>query len=318
MSSGDESTSQVRTVTVDAGHHGQRIDNYLATLLKGVPRSLIYRVLRRGEVRVNKGRIKPDYRLRQGDQIRIPPVRVASPGTASVPDAVCQRLAEATLYEDDDILVLAKPSGLAVHAGSGLSFGVIEALRQSRPQLPFLELVHRLDRETSGCLLLAKSRPVLLALQEQLKGTEMSKRYLALTQGHWSRESQVVTVPLRKNVLSGGERMVMVSEDGRQSRTEFNVMTTYADATLVEARLHTGRTHQIRVHAAHCGHPLAGDAKYGDVLFNKRLRNEGLKRLFLHAHRLGFEHPRTAQHMEFASALPDELRQVLDNRKTAT
>ena len=318
MSRVDETTFGVRVVTVDAGHHGQRIDNYLATLLKGVPRSLIYRVLRRGEVRVNKGRIKPDYRLRQGDQVRIPPVRVAEPGTASVPDAVCQRLAQATLYEDDDILVLDKPAGLAVHAGSGLSFGVIEALRQARPHLPFLELVHRLDRETSGCLLLAKSRPVLLALQEQLKGGQMTKCYLALTQGRWPEAFQVVTAPLRKNVLSGGERMVMVSADGRESRTEFKVIASYADATLVEARLHTGRTHQIRVHAAHCGHPLAGDAKYGDGLFNKRLRNQGLKRMFLHAHRLGFDHPRTAQHLEFDSPLPDDLRRLLDNRETAT
>lgn len=311
MHSPHEPTSRVRLVTVDAANEGQRIDNFLTRMLKGVPRSLIYRVLRRGEVRVNKGRIKPEYRLRSGDQVRIPPLRLAEPATRQVPQAVCEQLQRALLYEDDALLVLDKPAGLAVHAGSGLGFGVIEALRQHRPQLGFLELVHRLDRETSGCLLLAKTRPALLALQEQLKAGQMDKRYLALTLGRWEQENQTVDAPLRKNVLNGGERMVMVSEDGRQARTGFTVVTRYPDATLVEAQLDTGRTHQIRVHAAHCGHPLAGDPKYGDPAFNKRLRKAGLKRMFLHAHRIGFRHPVNGEHLDLGCPLPDELRQLL-------
>lgn len=317
MSTTDESTVRVRVVTVDAGHEGQRIDNFLNTLLKGVPRSLIYRVLRRGEVRVNKGRVKPDYRLRHGDQVRVPPVRMAEGGSTGVPDGVCRRLAEAIIHEDGELMVLDKPAGLAVHAGSGLSFGVIEGLRQLRPQATFLELVHRLDRDTSGCLLLAKSRPVLLALQEQGKHGEMDKRYLALVEGQWPDTRTMVTAPLRKNVISSGERMVLVSPDGRESRTEFKVVERYADASLVEARLHTGRTHQIRVHAAHSGHPLAGDAKYGNEIFNKRLRAEGLKRMFLHAQRLAFRHPGRAETVQFDCPLPDDLAQLLQHRGPA-
>lgn len=302
-----ESTPKVRIVTVDAHHDGQRVDNFLASLLKGVPRSAIYRVVRRGEVRVNKGRVKPDHRLRQGDAVRVPPVRVAESGSATVPDGVCQRLAAAVLYEDADVLVLDKPSGLAVHGGSGLAFGIIEALRQLRPNAPFLELVHRLDRETSGCLLLAKSRPALLKLQEDLQSGAFTKRYLALVKGAWPQHAQSVAVPLRKNAVSGGERVVVVSDDGREARTDFKVVHAYGQTTLVEAALHTGRTHQIRVHAAHLGCPLAGDGKYGDAAFNKQLRTAGLKRLFLHASELGFPHPRTGAFTVVRSPLPDEL-----------
>lgn len=310
MQTTDESISRVRIVTVDAGHEGQRIDNFLAGELKGVPRSLIYRVLRKGQVRVNKGRIKPEYRLRQGDQVRIPPVRLGPSATPRIPESVGEQLRNAVLFEDDEILVLDKPAGLAVHAGSGLQFGAIEALRALRLQLRFLELVHRLDRETSGCLLLAKSRPTLLALQEQLKSGQLDKRYLALTYGRWAQDSQTVDAPLRKNALSGGERMVIVSADGRSARTRFTVLARYADATLVEVLLETGRTHQIRVHAAHSGHPLAGDPKYGNEDFNKHLRGAGLRRMFLHAHRLGFTHPETGEYFDLGSPLPEALREL--------
>ncbi len=311
MSSIDENLARVRIVTVDDAHAGQRIDNFLVGELKGVPRSLIYRVLRKGEVRVNKGRIKPEYRLRPGDQVRIPPVRIGQSEAPRVPDSVQTQLRNAVLFEDDELLVLDKPAGLAVHGGTGLGFGVIEALRVSRPQLRFLELVHRLDRETSGCLLLAKSRPALLALQDQLKSEQVDKRYLALTYGSWAQQSQFVDAPLRKNALSSGERMVVVSAEGRPARTRFQVMTRYRDATLVEALLETGRTHQIRVHAAHAGHPLAGDSKYGNQAFDMRLRGLGLKRMFLHAHRLGFSHPRTAERLDLGSPLPEPLRALL-------
>lgn len=315
MPGADQTSAQVRFVTVDAGSDGQRIDNFLLGLLKGVPRSLIYRVLRRGEVRVNKGRVKPDYRLQRGDQVRVPPVRTSEPGRLSVPDSVCRQLAGAVLYEDDHLLVLDKPPGLAVHAGSGLAFGVIEALRQLRPHAGFLELAHRLDRDTSGCLLLAKSRPALLALQEQSKAGSMGKHYLALVEGQWPDSLHMVDAPLRKNVLSGGERMVMVSADGREARTAFRVAARYRDATLVEAHLLTGRTHQIRVHAAHSGHPLAGDPKYGHDPFNRALREQGLRRMFLHAQRLAFRHPDHGDTIECSSPLPDDLQQILTLRE---
>jgi len=312
-----ESGPGARLVTITDGQAGQRIDNFLTRHLKGVPRSLIYRILRKGEVRVNKGRIRPDYRLQVGDQVRVPPVRTASAEQRRIPDGVVQRLADALLYEDAAVLALDKPAGLAVHGGSGLAFGIIEALRQARPELAFLELAHRLDRDTSGCLLLAKSRPVLLALQDQSRTGQMDKRYLALAAGAWPAGLSRVSAPLRKNSLAGGERMVVVAKDGRAAVTGFRVLQRFAAATLVEARLETGRTHQIRVHAAHAGHPLAGDGKYGDADLNRRLRKLGLTRLFLHAQALGFRHPDSGEEMLLSTPLPRELQAVLDRLESA-
>lgn len=301
-----------RLVTIGQSEAGQRIDNFLSRHLKGVPRSLIYRILRRGEVRVNKGRIRPDYRLQAGDQVRVPPVRTAAAVERRVPEAVVRRLLGPPLYEDDAVLVLDKPAGLAVHGGSGLAFGLIEALRQGRPELDFLELAHRLDRETSGCLLLAKSRAALLALQDQSRRGAMDKRYLALVAGAWPADLRTVRAPLRKNVLAGGERMVAVADDGRAAVSHVRVLERLPGATLVEVRLETGRTHQIRVHAAHVGHPLAGDGKYGDGEFNRRMRAAGLTRLFLHAHSLAFRHPQTGAELHLSTPLPQELEAVLN------
>jgi 23S rRNA pseudouridine955/2504/2580 synthase len=263
---------------------GQRIDNFLLRRLKGVPRSVIYRILRSGEVRVNSGRVAPAYRLETGDVVRVPPVRVAAERPAGTPDpGLARRLETAVLYEDERLIVVDKPAGLAVHGGSGLSLGVIEALRALRPRERELELVHRLDRDTSGCLMLAKRRSALRLLHELQREGRIDKKYLALLAGPWERERVDVDAPLRKNVLQGGERMVHVSEEGKPALTRFRVLSRYADSTLVEARLVTGRTHQIRVHAAHLGTPILGDAKYGDADANARYRAQGLRRLFLHA-----------------------------------
>jgi 23S rRNA pseudouridine955/2504/2580 synthase len=304
--------SAARIVTVDAGQDGQRIDNFLVRILKGVPKSYLYRILRKGEVRVNKGRIRPDYRLRAGDQVRIPPLRSAQrPPGAQIPETAAQRVRQALLYEDDDLMVLDKPAGIAVHGGSGLGFGVIEILRQLRPQAQYLELVHRLDRDTSGCLLIAKCRAALLELQAQLSDG-MTKGYLALMEGQWRGGKRAVSAPLRKNTLQGGERMVRVSDDGKQAVSHFAPVEVFRDASLMEVYLDTGRTHQIRVHAAHCGHPLAGDGKYGSAAFNRRMRELGLKRLFLHAHRLSFRRPGRVDALDISAPLPADLQNLLD------
>jgi 23S rRNA pseudouridine955/2504/2580 synthase len=284
--------AQVRIQVVDAGSAGQRVDNFLLRELKGVPKSRIYNLLRRGEVRVNKGRVKAEYRLQDGDQVRIPPIRMATveaaPGGAPS-QGLQQRLTAAILFEDDGLLVLDKPAGLAVHGGSGLSYGLIEALRAMRPEARFLELVHRLDRDTSGCIMVAKKRSALVALHAALRGDGVDKRYLALVSGHWAQARRRVAAPLEKNTLQSGERMVRVSTGGKEALTEFQVVERFAQATLVEARPVTGRTHQIRVHAQYAGHPLACDDKYGDREADARFREQGLRRLFLHAHSLSFD-----------------------------
>jgi 23S rRNA pseudouridine955/2504/2580 synthase len=284
--------AEVRIKAVDAGSAGQRIDNFLLRELKGVPKSRIYNLLRRGEVRVNKGRVKAEYRLQDGDQVRIPPVRSAvaeaKPGGAPS-QGLQQRLNAAILFEDDGLLVLDKPAGLAVHGGSGLSYGLIEALRAMRPEARFLELVHRLDRDTSGCIMVAKKRSALVTLHAALRGDGVDKRYLALVAGHWPQARRRVAAPLEKNTLQSGERMVRVSTAGKEALTEFEVVERFAQATLVEARPVTGRTHQIRVHAQYAGHPLACDDKYGDRDADIRFREQGLRRLFLHAHSLSFD-----------------------------
>lgn len=308
--------SAVRVLCVDAESDGQRIDNFLLRHLKGVPRSHLYRVMRRGEVRVNKGRVKASHRLRTGDLVRIPPVRTALPETPiRVPASRLAPLAEAVLYEDERLLVIDKPAGLAVHGGSGLIYGLIESLRELRPGRE-LELVHRLDRDTSGCLVISKRRSALRELHALIREGGMDKRYLALIVGELERSTVGVDAPLKKNVLQGGERMVHVDpEEGKPARTVFRRLGRFRSdvgvLSLVEAELITGRTHQIRVHAAHLGTPLAGDPKYGDESANRLLKTLGLSRLFLHASALSFllGESREAHHVE--SPLPDDLERFL-------
>ncbi|WKV50519.1 23S rRNA pseudouridine(955/2504/2580) synthase RluC [Dickeya fangzhongdai] len=303
----------VQFLTVSSEEAGQRIDNFLRTRLKGVPKSMIYRILRKGEVRVNKKRIKPEYKLLDGDEVRIPPVRQSEreePAVSASLDKV-SALADCILYEDDYLLLLNKPSGTAVHGGSGLSFGVIEALRALRPEARFLELVHRLDRDTSGVLLVAKKRSALRALHEQLRSKGMQKDYLALVRGQWQSHCKAVQAPLLKNVLQSGERIVRVNSEGKPSETLFKVEERFDCATLVRASPITGRTHQIRVHAQYAGHPIAFDDRYGDREFDAQLADTRLKRLFLHAQALRFEHPHTGETLRIEAPLDAALRHCL-------
>ena len=309
-----ESTfNKVSFVEVGPEHDGQRLDNFLIRHLKGVPKSRIYNLLRKGEVRVNKGRVKPETRLKIADVVRIAPIRVAKPGAAPQPGKQLKRyLVDNVLFEDDGLLIINKPSGLAVHGGSGISLGVIEALRALRPELRFLELVHRLDRETSGCLVLAKKRTVLLELQSAMQRNQVDKRYQALVKGQWPKGKTTINAPLHKNTLSGGERVVKVEASGKPSVTHFKIAQRYKQATLLEVRLETGRTHQIRVHCQFSGQPIAGDSKYGDGQFNESLRDSGLKRLFLHASHLRFRHPLSGDWVDVEAQLPQELESVLE------
>ncbi|HGV9230878.1 TPA: 23S rRNA pseudouridine(955/2504/2580) synthase RluC [Providencia rettgeri] len=305
--------NQVQFIDISDDEAGQRIDNFLLTKLKGVPKSMIYRIIRKGEVRVNKGRIKPEYKLVEGDQVRVPPVRVAERETAPVSaklDKVAA-LANCILFEDDVLLVLNKPSGTAVHGGSGLSFGVIEGLRALRPEARFLELVHRLDRDTSGILLVAKKRSELRALHEQLRLKQMQKDYLALVRGNWQSHMKVIQAPLLKNILQSGERVVKVSSEGKPSETRFKVEERFDNATLVKASPVTGRTHQIRVHTLYAGHPIAFDDRYGDKQFDSQLAGTGLNRLFLHASALKFTHPKTGEEMRLQAPLDNQLNHCL-------
>ncbi|MEY0975983.1 23S rRNA pseudouridine(955/2504/2580) synthase RluC [Providencia rettgeri] len=305
--------NQVQFIDISDDEAGQRIDNFLLTKLKGVPKSMIYRIIRKGEVRVNKGRIKPEYKLVEGDQVRVPPVRLAERETATVSaklDKVAA-LANCILFEDDVLLVLNKPSGTAVHGGSGLSFGVIEGLRALRPEARFLELVHRLDRDTSGILLVAKKRSALRALHEQLRLKQMQKDYLALVRGNWQSHMKVVQAPLLKNILQSGERVVKVSSEGKPSETRFKVEERFDNATLIKASPVTGRTHQIRVHTLYAGHPIAFDDRYGDKQFDSQLAGTGLNRLFLHASALKFTHPKTGDEMRLQAPLDNQLNHCL-------
>lgn len=308
----------VRFVTIDEGRAGQRLDNFLLTLLKGVPKSRIYKLLRTGEVRINKGRVKAETRLEIGDVVRIPPVRVSEsePGPNPALRKI-QALDDAVLLETDGYIVVNKPAGMAVHGGSGVSYGVIEGLRALRPDAPFLELVHRLDRDTSGCLLVAKKRSALRAFHEALREKDMDKVYQALVIGKWSNRKQLINAPLLRNELKSGERVVRVHPEGKESQTRFAVLENFPSCTLVEASPLTGRTHQIRVHAAHAGHPLLGDDKYGTdetVALAERL---GLKRLFLHAASLSFVDPASGKAVTVNAPLPEELETVLVNARTA-
>ena len=295
---------------------GQRLDNYLLARLKGVPKSWVYRVIRRGEVRINKGRAKPSQHLQARDHVRIPPVRTRQVVPTQPNQGLQQRIQEAILYEDHQFIVLNKPSGIAVHGGSGISQGVIEILRSSRPATDYLELVHRLDRETSGCLMIAKKRSVLRQIQQIQQQKHIHKRYLAMVHGTWSEQKMRVEVPLRKNTLLSGERIVKVDPQGKIAKTHFRIQQPIGDCQLVEARLETGRTHQIRVHAAHLGTPILGDDKYGNMEHNRAMRKYGLQRLFLHAWQLRFRWPNASGQHHFIAPLPDELAQVVDRLPT--
>ena len=300
----------MRLVTVADDRDGQRIDNFLSTQLKGVPKSLIYRLVRTGQVRINGKRAKPDTRVSGGDEIRIPPVRVGAPAESAAPGrAHVQRAAQAIIFEDRDFLVLDKPACMARHGVIGGEFGAIELLRAARPD-ETLELAHRLDRDTSGVLVFARRRAALTALQELIRDGKIVKQYLALLGGQPKRGKFDVNAPLRKSALQGGERMVRVSDEGKPALTAFKIISSYADASLAEVTLYTGRTHQIRVHAQHVGHALAGDEKYGDRELNKRLREFGLRRLFLHAAR--FEFSLNGKTYSFSAPLAKDLAAVLE------
>lgn len=309
----EPSGSGVSFVVIDSDQAGQRLDNFLIARLKGVPRSKVYNVIRKGEVRVNKGRIKPEYKLMAGDSIRIPPVRTAEAGTeAKASHQMMALLNDSILYEDDGLLVINKPPGLAVHGGSGITLGLIETLRQMRPEARHLELVHRLDRDTSGCIMVAKKRSYLRHLQEALREKSAGaggvlKVYQALVLGEWSKRCHQINAPLMKFEVAGGERIVKVHLEGKPSLTEFSVLNRYQGFTLVEARPITGRTHQIRVHAQYAGHSLAGDEKYGDDAINEVLRTVGLRRLFLHASSLSFYLPNATELTRVDAPLPPDL-----------
>jgi 23S rRNA pseudouridine955/2504/2580 synthase len=304
-------SSGVRHLTVGADYSGQRLDNYLLRELKGVPRTRLYRGLRKGEIRVNKGRVKADYRLCEGDVVRVPPLHQPLPTDPQpVPQYWSTLLAGCIAFESEGLLVIDKPSGLAVHGGSGLNFGLIECLRQMRPQDRYLELVHRLDRDTSGLILIARKPAVLRSLHQQLRDDEVDKRYLALVAGQWPRRQRIVEAPLAKNVLSSGERMVRVSREGKRSVTEFAVIERLRGATLIEAKPVTGRTHQIRVHARHAGFPLLGDDKYADDRGRAFATGIELKRLFLHAASLRFVLPGRGP-VELRSELDPELSGIV-------
>lgn len=292
---------------------GQRIDNFLIRNLKGVPKSHVYRILRSGEVRVNSGRIKPDYRLVDGDKVRVPPVRVATPEAR--PPA--RSLALPVVFEDDALIVIDKPSGVAVHGGSGISFGVIESLRAERPRAKFLELAHRLDRDTSGLLMVGKKRTALVELHRMLRDGEVRKDYVAIVKGRWKGGGRKIDLPLHKYVTAEGERRVSVRDDGQQAISLFKPLAAGDTASMLDIRLMTGRTHQIRVHAAHVGHPILGDDKYGDFDLNRALVKQGVKRLFLHARQLSLSHPLSGEPLAFVSPLPPEMQRFLDTHINA-
>jgi 23S rRNA pseudouridine955/2504/2580 synthase len=291
----------------------QRIDNFLHTLLKGVPKSHIYRILRTGEVRINKGRVKPTYRLNVGDVLRLPPVEYRDNNPISLKTAAGKALKKTILHEDAHLLVINKPAGMAVHGGSGIHGGIIEFLRILFPKSPYLELVHRLDRETSGCLMIAKKRSMLRRLHQLLLNGDVHKEYLTLVQGRWNPRLLKVEAPLQKNILQSGERMVRVSAKGKPAISQFSIEQPFATTTLLRVQPQTGRTHQLRVHTAYKGHPIAGDNKYGDEKFNLKMRQQyTLKRLFLHAERLSFELPAINYHLNIHAPLPIALQQVLN------
>ncbi|MDR2186731.1 MAG: RluA family pseudouridine synthase [Azonexus sp.] len=304
--------SRVSYLVIGGEAEGQRLDNFLIGHCKGVPKSHLYRILRSGEVRVNSGRVDAAYRLRVGDKLRLPPLRLAA-REESGGEAARRQIALPVLFEDDALLVIDKPEGIAVHGGSGVSFGVIEALRQQRPTARFLELAHRLDRETSGILLIGKKRLALTALHDMFRahGAGADKRYLALVKGRWLKATQHVKAPLHKYLLDNGERRVSVRADGKAAHTIFRLLVRWPTMSLVEAQLKTGRTHQIRVHLAHLGFPILGDEKYGDFTLNRQLPKQGLKRMALHAWRMAFRHPLSGAPLECVAPLPTGIRSAI-------
>jgi len=302
--------SKARATWLEVGEESaaQRIDNFLLRRLKGVPKSHVYRVLRSGEVRVNSGRVKPEYRLKPGDRIRLPPVRV-SQKKAPIP----RPLEFPVIYEDAALLVIDKPAGVAVHGGSGVSYGVIESLRAARPQAKLLELAHRLDRDTSGLLIVAKKRSALVELHRRLREGAVEKVYVAVVKGVLKKPLEI-REPLHKYVSATGERRVSVGAGGRQAVTRVKPLKASDHYSVLEVRLLTGRTHQIRVHLAHAGHPVLGDDKYGDFPLNRAVAKLGVRRLLLHARRLGFAHPVTGEGISLESKLPDDMREFIDQR----
>jgi 23S rRNA pseudouridine955/2504/2580 synthase len=311
---GDAVHQGARELRVLEDREGQRIDNFLLAALKGLPRSRVYQMLRRGEVRVNGGRVKQTYRLKPGDRLRIPPASGAKTAPRPTPAAaLTERIERSIVYEDASVMVINKPTGIAVHGGSGRRYGIIEMLRASRPAATQLELVHRLDRDTSGALLVAKKRSALRRLHADLRDGKVEKRYLALVRGRWRRGARSVRTALEKNVVRSGERVVRANSGGKPAETRFEPLDRGSESTLCEVLPLTGRTHQIRVHAAEIGHPVAGDVKYGDREFNKRMRKHGLRRMFLHAHVLGFTSPVSGQWIQVAAPLDENLNQALDS-----
>ncbi|MCD6039921.1 MAG: rluC [Gammaproteobacteria bacterium] len=310
--------SSVQYVSIQAGVAGQRIDNFLVARLKGVPKTHIYRILRKGEVRVNKKRTKPSYKLQEGDQIRLPPLQMSPDSVPPQPGpSLMAYLAERILYEDAHLLIINKPSGIPVHGGSQVKIGIVEALRCMYPKLPQLELVHRLDADTSGCLILSKKRSILRELHEMLRAKKIEKIYWALTQGHWKEAELTVDVPLLKNQISSGERIVRVNAEGKPSLTLFRVLKEFANTSLMEVKLETGRTHQIRVHAKYRGHAVAGDEKYGDKQLNRQMQEAGLRRLFLHAYSINFTLLSLGRQVRVSAPLDPDLATCLEALKNA-
>jgi len=313
----NENFLKVQLIEITDAHEGQRLDNFLIKILKGVPKSRIYRIIRKGEVRINKGRCDVKRKLLLGDIVRIPPIRVAEKAeNIPAPAYLKNNLENNILFEDNVILVINKPAGYAVHGGSGISSGIIETLREIRPDNRFLELVHRIDKETSGCLIVAKKRSALRTLHEYFRGDGVKKSYLALLVGRWEQKKILVDQPLLKKTNQGGGANVKVHATGKASQTLFRTLALYENATLVEARPLTGRTHQIRVHAAWLGHPLVGDARYGVELTNQQFRKKGYKRMFLHAEKLQFAHPVSGEILNLIAPLPIELQTLITNEKT--
>ncbi|MBI2317243.1 MAG: RluA family pseudouridine synthase [Betaproteobacteria bacterium] len=303
--------SNASTLVVGAEGDRQRVDNFLLRHCRGVPRSHVYRILRTGEVRVNSARVDATHRLREGDRVRVPPIRVAAARQAPARALPGPELP--VVFEDEALLVIDKPAGLAVHGGSGVSFGVIERMRAARPGVKLLELVHRLDRETSGLLMLAKKRSALVRLHEALREGRIGKHYLVLVKGRWTEKERSVSLPLRKAMTGAGERRVSVHDEGKAAQTVFRLERALGGFTLLSAELRSGRTHQIRVHLAHLGFPIAGDDKYGDFELNRVLAKRGLKRMFLHASELALTHPVSGKELHLSSPLPAALAQFLEN-----
>ena len=299
----------VRKVQVGSDRAGQRIDNFLRNELPGVPKGRVYRLLRRGEVRVNGGRVRAEYKLQEGDEVRVPPARVST-GAPPPPEKLAAEMLDRVIYEDKRLLVINKPAGAAVHGGSGISHGVIELLRHARPDLNDLGLVHRIDRETSGCLVMAKRRSALRELHERFREGKVEKNYLALVVGDWQYGEQLIDVPLLVQNRRGGERHVIVSEKGKEAQTRVSLSRTYGIYSLLHCAPATGRTHQIRVHLQHAGHPIAGDDRYGDEAANKAAKQLGLKRLFLHAQSIAFADD-SGNELHFTAPLADDLERFL-------